>query len=184
MKHLTVFALTIVCAFGLIGCSQAPTDDQPTKKSLSEIALDMPLAPTTEVGVGVELIYESDDRIIFYGEFGLFGYDLNAKDFLFSIDFLKAVGEQGAVQGSHGAVASASKDGKTIILYEYDITDGVIGEACYVDVPTLTYATGEYRPLEDPFQNDAANGYIMSAIELETVRYILDNKVWHLWGDK
>ena len=85
MIKLISLALALVCTLGLVGCFN--TDKQPdnhgaaegTKANLSEIAVEEPLDLEANTGVGVEIAFESDTMLIFYGDFGLFGYDLNAK---------------------------------------------------------------------------------------------------------
>ena len=74
MKKCIVLVLALVCMLGLVGCSDSNNDNygvlENTKSKLSEIAVGEPLNLETSSGVGVEIAYESDDMLIFYGDFG------------------------------------------------------------------------------------------------------------------
>ena len=124
MKKCSALVLILVCMLGVIGCSNFNNDNygvvESTKANLSEIAVGEPLYLETSSGVGVEIAYESADMLIFYGDFGLFGYDLKSNELKFSVDFVKAVGIEGSVQGSYGTVVDVSEDGNTIIISEYN----------------------------------------------------------------
>ena len=61
--------------------------DLQLSRSLSELAFDK-LDLNANPGVGVVVAFESEDFIIFYGDFGLFGYDLKNREITFGIDFV------------------------------------------------------------------------------------------------
>ena len=93
MKKYISFVLALACVLGLAGCAHFNHEHEGSdnkKANLSEIALEEPLDPETSSGVGAEIAFESEDMLIFYGSFGLFGYDLKANELKFSIDFMKA----------------------------------------------------------------------------------------------
>ena len=171
--------------FGLVGCSDSNNDNngvlENTKSKLSEIAVGEPLNLETSSGVGVEIAYESDDMLIFYGDFGLFGYDLKANELKFSVDFVKAVGIEGSVQGSYGTAVDVSEDGKTIIISEYNVETETRGKTCYIDIPSMTYEHAEYQPLENAFQKENVNGSIYSGVKISQIKYMLDGKEWSLF---
>jgi hypothetical protein len=51
---------------------------------LSELGFDS-IDLNANPGVGMPLVYESENFIIFYGDFGLFGYDLEKRQITFAI---------------------------------------------------------------------------------------------------
>lgn len=153
-----------------------------TALSLLELAVDLPQNYETDSGVGVEIAFESDDMLIFYGDFGLFGYDLRANEIEFSVDFVKAVGIKGSVQGSHGTAVDVSDDGSMVVISEYDVETEARGKACYIHVPSLTYERGEYEPLENPFNKEKTKGFIYPGVKINQIKYIVGNKEWRLFG--
>ena len=82
MKKCIALVLMLVCVLGLVGCFNSNNDSflvlENTKAKLSEISIAEPLDLEMSSGVGVEIAFESEDMLIFYGDFGLFGYDLKA----------------------------------------------------------------------------------------------------------
>lgn len=182
MKKLIALVLTSICIWGMVGCFDSDGEKNNenladgAKKDLSEIAVDMPLNPETSSGVGVEIAYESEDMLIFYGEFGLFGYDLKENEPEFSVDFVKAIGIEGSVQGSYGTAVDVSADGNTVIISEYNAETETRGKTCRIDVPSKTYEYGEYEPLENAFQKENVNGYIYPGVNLNGIKYILGEK--------
>ena len=185
MKMCIVLVLALFCMFGLVGCSDSNNDNygasESTKANLSEIAVGMPLDLETTSGVGVEIAYESENILIFYGEFGLFGYDLKANELKFSVDFVKAVGIEGSVQGSYGTAVDVSMDGNTIIISEYNVETETRGKTCYIDIPSMTYEYAEYQPLEKAFQKENINGSIYPGVKICQIKYMLDGKEWSLF---
>lgn len=151
------------------------------KEDLSKIAIDQPLDLEVNPGPGVVLAYESEDKLIFYGEFGLFGYDLNEKEYEFTVDFVKAVGIQGTVQGSHGTAVVVTADGKTIVIFECDSETGERGTACYIDIPSQTYYYGEYQEPESVVKRENHKGYIFTGMKIREVKYVLDDREWLLF---
>ncbi|MBE6651276.1 MAG: M56 family metallopeptidase [Ruminococcaceae bacterium] len=153
-----------------------------TKTNLSEIAVDMPLDLETASGVGVEIAFESEDTLIFYGDFGLFGYDLRSNEITFSVDFVKAVGIEGSVQGSYGTAVEVSNDGNTVIISEYNVETEKRGKTCYIDIPSLTYEHGEYEPIEKPFNNKNIKGSVYPGVKIGQIKYMIDGKELNLFG--
>jgi len=186
MKKLIALVLTLVCVLGLVGCSNTNNDNygvlENTKAKLSEISIAEPLDLEMSSGVGVEIAFESEDMLIFYGDFGLFGYDLKEKELEFSVDFVKAVGIVGSVQGSYGAAVDVSEDGNTIIISEYNVETETRGKTCYVDIPSLTYEHTEYQPLENTFKKENVNGSIYPGVKISQIKYMLHEKEWSLFG--
>ncbi len=185
MKKYIAFILALVCALGLVACSNFNNDNldeaENKKADLSEIAVEEPLDLEMSSGVGVEIAFESEDILIFYGDFGLFGYDLKANELEFSVDFVKAVGIEGSVQGSYGAAVDVSEDGNTIILSEYNVKTEKRGKTCYIDIPSMTYQHGEYEPLQKPFNKENIRGYVYPGVKISQIKYVLDDKEWNLF---
>lgn len=170
----------VTCSDGVVELkfdSHGELIDMVNMVDLSLIAIEnIDLSASTEVGV--ELAYESDDFIIFYGSIGLFGYDLNKKEIIFAVDLMKAVGIEGSIQGSRGTSVEVSTDGKKIIISDYDVERNVRHKTCYIDVPTLTYTISDYKPLDKTFERDSAKGYIYPGVKVGQVKYIIDSKEW------
>lgn len=185
MKKCIVLILALVCMLGMVGCSDSNNDNygvlENTKSKLSEIAVGEPLNLETSSGVGVEIAYESEDMLIFYGDFGLFGYDLKANELKFSVDFVKAVGIEGSVQGSYGTAVDVSEDGNTIIISEYNVETEARGKTCNIDIPSMTYEYAEYQPLENAFQKENINGSIYSGVKISQIKYMINGKEWSLF---
>lgn len=180
-----IFSLLFVTIllFSLAACSNTEENantqqnDVAESLSLSEIEVEE-IDLSADTGVGVDLVYESDDFIVFYGSIGLFGYDLEKENISFSVDFMKAIGIDGSVQGSRGAYVEVSTDGKTLIISDYDVEQDQHYKTCYIDIPTQTYAIKEYEPLADAFVRDSIKGYIYPGVKTEQVKYILDSCEW------
>lgn len=159
-------------------------DLQPSR-SLSELAFDK-LDLNANPGVGVVVAFESEDFIIFYGDFGLFGYDLKNREITFGIDFVKAFGRKGSVQGEYGTGVSVSRDGKKIVFCDIDPDnpDAPV-EDFFVDVPTLTYKRkpGRLEPMkrEDRYSRENVTGYINPGYKIGTMRYIRGDEEWVLF---
>ena len=185
MKKLIALVLALVCMLGLVGCSNFNNDNhdssENTKANLSEIAVEEPLDLETSSGVGVEIAFESEDMFVFYGDFGLFGYDLKTNELKFSVDFVKAVGIEGSVQGSYGTAVDVSEDGNTVVISEYTIETETRGKTCYIDIPSLTYEHGEYEPLENPFNKENIKGSVYPGVKISQIKYMINDKEWTLF---
>lgn len=187
MKKLIAFVIAVVCVLGVVGCSNASNSQdnhgaaETTKAHLSEIAVDEPLDLDASSGIGVEIAFESEDMLIFYGDFGLFGYDLKANEIQFSVDFVKAVGIEGSVQGSYGPAVEVSEDGNTVLISEYNVETETRGKTCYIDIPSLTYEQGEYQPLDKAFQTENISGSIYPGVKISQIKYMLNDKEWTLF---
>lgn len=182
-KYIFSLFFVTILLFSLAACSNTEENantqqnDVAESLSLSEIEVEE-IDLSADTGVGVDLVYESDDFIIFYGSIGLFGYDLEKENISISVDFMKAIGIDGSVQGSRGAYVEVSTDGKTLIISDYDVEQDQHYNTCYIDIPTQTYAIKEYEPLADAFARDSIKGYIYPGVKTEQVKYILDSCEW------
>ena len=173
----TIVTLALIMCIGLTACLSANPKPDKNQSNLSEISIEkIDLSAGTEVGV--DLAYESDDFIIFYGNIGLYGYDLNKKEITFAVDFMKAVGVEGSIQGSRGTSVEVSADGKTIVISDYDVEKNIRHKTCYIDIPALTYKIADYKPMDNAFDRENAKGYIYPGVKMEQVKYIIGDKEW------
>lgn len=101
------------------------------------------------VGIGPFLHYADEDLIIFIGYFGLFGYDLNTREFTFSVDLKRTIGTQ-IIQGSgpEFAISRIPPDGSIVILYNGENPD----KAYYIDPRTGAYEIKPYEELNEVVQ--------------------------------
>lgn len=152
---------------------------------LSDLAFD-PLDVHCPAGPDFHVAYESDQSIIIWGAPGLFGYDLTDRKVTFSVDFVKALGQEGIVQGSHGTGVVVTSDGKSIIFDDNSLepdSEGY-GVVYYIDVPTLTYYRSDvYEPIEDYFDPESAVGGVIPGGELiDTVYFRGDPYEGERWA--
>lgn len=187
MKKLIALLLALIFVLGVVGCSKSNNEQdnhsviETAKSNLSEIAVNEPLDLETSSGIGVEIAFESENMLIFYGDFGLFGYDLKSNEIKFSVDFVKAVGILGSVQGSYGTAVDVSADGNTVVISEYSAETETRGKTCYIDIPSLTYKHGEYQPLENSFNKENIKGSVYSGVKISQIKYMLDENEWNLF---
>lgn len=167
-----------VVAFIAIWIIHANVQNKNQNLPLSEISFDE-LDLNAHPGICFHVVYESDQFIIFWGAPGLFGYDLVNQNVTFDVDFMKAYGERGIVQGSSGTFVEASPDGQSITI-RFDALDAV-RDAYYIDVPSLTYRRGAYKPMEHIFGEENAVGYVMPGAKISDTVYIRGDKVWTIF---
>ena len=118
--------------------------------SLKEISLDS-LDPTRELGAGVNILYSDEDLVIFYGYFGILGYEWGGVSPKFTVDFRKAVGMNAQLQGdaSPAVRVTVSEDGTQILILRVEqqsADEYTIGDSCLIDVTNRTW----YRPDDLP----------------------------------
>lgn len=118
-KKLAFIAIIAVVAFIAIWIIHDSDQKKNQNSSLSELSFDE-LDLNAHPGIGFRVVYESDQFIIFWGAPGLFGYDLVNQDVTFDVDFMKAYGERGLIQGSHSTYVEVSSD-TTRTIYVNDL---------------------------------------------------------------
>ena len=177
-----IIVLAVIMCIGLTACLSSNPRTEAEDTNLSEISIEkIDLSAPTEVGV--DLAYESDGFIIFYGSIGLFGYDLNNKEITFAVDFMKAVGIEGNIQGSRGTSVEVSADGETVIISDYDAEKNIRHKTCYIDIPTLTYTIADYKPMDRVFDRETAKGYIYPGVKTEQVKYIIGSEEYIIFDN-
>ena len=144
---------------------------------LSQLAFDN-LDLNAWPGIGFNLCYESESLIVFYGEQGLFGYDPEQGKVVFEVDFIKAFGKMGVIQGSHGTGVSVDADGENLILSFRDPDDSGDQEVYFIHIPTLTYRKGRDLPMKDVFQMESVEGYVMPYGRLGDTVYVRGDQRW------
>lgn len=131
-------------------------------------------------GVGILSDYESDDKIIFHGYFGLFVYDLNAQDITLAIDLETTLGTN-QIQGSPYVSVEVNQDGSEMILY----LDGTAKEdekmAYYINTSNGSYTYDTYKPFDRNAECGDSQKYIGDTIE--NITYTRDNTTWNLFKD-
>ncbi len=130
------------------------------------------------------MIYEDEEKVIFYTQYGLFAYDLVEREMIFSVDFMKAYGTLGSVQGETGTYAAASPDGMEIVIHYTDDADWEEKyEAYFIDVATMTWRTGEFRDLDAVFDRDLVEGEVYSGAKVRNACYERDGKTWDVFAE-
>lgn len=184
-----MLTISILCLLALLcSCTLLPPTETsfPTEpdiiapdslKMLTVDALDGDLPG----GVGAPIIYEDEERVIFYTGYGLFAYDLIERSMIFTIDHVKAFGIDGSVQGEDATYANATPDGKKIVLYS--TLPGRTHDAYYIDVEAMTWKTGEFQELDAEFDRDAAKGVVIPGGTIKGTRYVLDGETWDVFAE-
>lgn len=122
--------------------SPAPLED--TKGKVSEFPLT-DIYPDTPVGIGVNLIYDDENLVIFQAEHGLFAYSLAERRMILAMDTVKAVGIAGFQGSIPVAGVRTSADGQTIQLYHTSHKDLCL----YIDTYTGDYQVAPYEKFPD-----------------------------------
>ncbi len=150
----------------------------------------------TPTGIGFILAYEDERTIIFYGQAGLFGYDLYREKLTFAIDVEKLMGVEAQFEGTgRAAGVSASKDGKT--LYLTDCGEGNRGltavyKTAVIDLENRTYELDTTYRIYDGTQHGkeifsaydengdpSTQGYVFPGIDLGTTCYVRGEQKWY-----
>ena len=124
---------------------------EPSEK-LAELAVEN-LDLQADAGIGLPIVYESDRYLIFWGIFGIFGYDLEEETIIFSVDFKKLYGEDAYpfVQGSVMTAVEATADGTKLAVHYGNPDQPDVGlEPCYIDLVNGTW-TFSSAPTDDVY---------------------------------
>ena len=191
MKECILFVMVIILLAGLCACNASPSEDttlstepkEPAPDSLELLAVES-LDGDRPGGVGAIVIYEDGERVIFYTHYGLFAYDLAEKCMIFSVDFIKAYGVEGAVQGDTGTYAAASPDGMKIVLHYIDDPEREEKyDAYYIDVATMTWKTGQFRDMSACFDRDLVEGEVIPGGNIKGTCYRRNGETWDVFAE-
>lgn len=188
MKRLFPVITVLLLLAGLCACAPSqpavtsvPTEPEViTPDSLKVLAVDT-LDVDLPEGVGAPIIYEDEERVIFYTRYGLFAYDLIECKMIFTVDHVKAFGMVGSVQGEYATYAAATPDGKKIVFYSTD--PECASDAYYIDVETMTWKTDQLQDLDAEFDPDTAKGVVIPGGTVKTTRYVLDDETWDVFSE-
>ncbi len=101
--------------------------------------------PDTPVGIGVNLIYDDEDTVVFQAKHGLFVYNLAERRMVLAIDTIKAVGIAGYQGSIPVAGVRVSPDGNTIQLYHTSHKE----QCFYIDTHTGDYYVAPFEEMTD-----------------------------------
>ena len=133
-------------------------------------------SPEQIVGVDmVELDYASDDIVILHDYFGLFVYDLNARQIIRSLDLKPLNCHQ--TQGDNYCNVSVSMDGNTMQLhpmssknmYVYTVSDNTLRETAYQKMKDRF--SSRFVPIEDVINSSEIGSYSHNAVRFDTGEY-------------
>ena len=158
----------------------------PTSGTLDEISVEN-LDLQADAGIGLPIVYESDTYIIFWGIFGIFGYDLEEEKITFAVDFKKLYGEDAypSVQGSIMTWVEATADGTKLAIYYGDSLHPELGGLpCYIDLTAGTWEFSAEAPEGVEYQyfswDDRKGDLIPGRVVTDTI-YRRDGKEWMIF---
>ena len=147
MKKWIIFLL--VSLLLLSGCKTVPSNPDTQTVPSESVESNGVLSSDTSRGVGVLLNYADETRIVFQGEFGLFGYDLEKREVTFAFNLMHYLGTANFQGAEDGAVVRVSSDGSTVLVYRVDDIDDIQKDAFLVDFATGAVQEVVYAPLEN-----------------------------------
>lgn len=123
-------------------CLDEKWPDGGFEKNVAELSFDG-LDLKESFTMGLQIAYENEEVLIFWGQQGVFGVELsplgNSCEIVFSIDFEKLFGESGIIQGSNVNTVAVRKDGTRMVVGNWRQSGAAEDDWCIVDLPTLTY---------------------------------------------
>lgn len=186
MKNWIVSLL--VSLLVLSGCTTVPSNPETQAVPSESVESNSILSPDTSVGVGVLLNYADDTKIVFQGEFGLFGYDLEKHEIVFAFDLKHHLGTANFQGAEDCAVVRVSSDGSTVLVYRVDDIDDIQEDAFVVDFATGEVQAVAYAPLENSVSaldfEDGSRGQLISEGEngavgtVSDLRFERDGESW------
>ncbi len=212
MKQLSLLLASVLLLTALASCSQPQATEPsmpgettlPTEETFPKGTVDYSvqnLSPDAPLGIGALLRYVDEDFIVFQSDPGLFGYDLQKREIVFSFDLQKAVGTTAYEGSQEGAAVRVSSDGTCAEVYgvfdsERENQVGEVGYF-YIDTSDGSYVRKDTRtPIEEFFDvtwyefeakyamgnmnPDSPEGNIGTAKDLKFVR---GEEVWYVFED-
>ena len=166
--------------------SSTPDEVIEPSEKLAALAVEN-LDLQADAGIGLPIVYESDRYLIFWGIFGIFGYDLEEEKIIFSVDFKKLYGEDAypSVQGSIMTAVEATADGTKLAVEYGDPNHPDVGsEICYIDLVNGTWTFSAEIPDRDVYfycAPDDWKGTLIPCGSVENTIYIRDGKEWKIF---
>ena len=164
----------------------APTQTTEQPGKLAALAVEN-LDLQAEAGIDLPLVYESDNLIIFWGAFGIFGYDLEKEEITFSVDFKKLYGEDAEpyVQGSVMTSVEATEDGTKLAVHYGNPNQPDVGkEPCYIDLANGTWTFSAEAPAGDTyisFDSETRLGDLIPGGTIGGTTYMRGEKTWKIF---
>lgn len=156
----------------------------PAKLPLTDLALDSLDPEATDLGIGIKLLQNDEQRVIFYGYFGLLALDSRSGALLFSVDFDKALdcnGQHSIEGGEPGVSAAISVDGTKLKLSYGDLDQ--IYDSCLIDLEAGTYRKNDPAAQNIPWASlDSVNSYGVWGTDdwqLATLWLLRDGEPWY-----
>lgn len=171
-KPLYDLFILLCCMLIFVGCHDvAPIS---SIESLPEPVLTRDM----NIGVGILSDYESDDKIIFHGCFGVFVYDLKDQKIALAIDLEKTLGTK-QIQGSPYVNVVVNQDGSEMILYLDDVENKSEKMAYYINTSDGSYTYEKYKPFEKSAEYGDSQKY--SGDNIGDISYTSGNQTWKLF---
>lgn len=148
----------LCCMLIFVGCNN-------TVPTYSIESLPIPvLTKDTATGVGILSDYESDDKIIFHGYFGVFVYDLKVQEIILAIDLEKTLGTN-QIQGIPYVDVVVNQDGSEMILYLDGTSEESEKMAYYINTLDASYTYEKYEPFDKRAEYGDSQKYSGDTIE-------------------
>lgn len=173
-KPLLYLFLLLCCMLFFVSCNNE-------SHTTSAEPLPIPIL-TKDMTTGVAILsdYESDDKIIFHGYFGVFVYDLKSQEITLAIDLEKTLGTN-QIQGSPYANVVVNQDGSEMVLY----LDGTLEEseqmAYYVNTLDGSYIYKKYEPFDKNAEYGDPQKY--SGDTVENISYTSGTRTYKIFKD-
>lgn len=176
MKNWIIFLLVSLLLFS--GCTTVPSNPETQTVPSESVESNGVLSSDTSIGVGVLLNYADETKIVFQGEFGMFGYDLEKREVTFAFDLMHHLGTANFQGAEDSAVVRVSSDGSTVLVYRVDGLDNIQENAFLVDFTTGAVQEVVYAPLENSVSaldfEDGSHGRLISEGENGAVGTVTD----------
>lgn len=159
MKKLLPHLFSLLCYMLIFaGCNNTVSPSSIEPLPIPVLTKDM------STGVAILSDYEGDDKIIFHGYFGVFVYDLNAKEITLAIDLEKTLGSN-QIQGSPCVDIVVNQDGSKMMLFLNDTAEESEKMAYYINTSDGSYTYSKYKPFDKNAEYVDSQNYSEGTIE-------------------
>lgn len=171
-KLLCYLFLLLGCMLIFAGCNHSTPHSSIESLPVPVLTRDM------STGIGILSDYESDDKIIFHGYFGVFVYDLKDQKMTLAIDLEKTLGTN-QIQGSPYVNVVAKQDGSEMALYLDDIEEESEKMAYYINTSDDSYTYEKYKPFDKSAEYGDPQKY--SGDTIEQISFTSGNRTWQVF---